>query len=151
MPSRRTRAAAPRASRSPDRRAPAAAGLLIAASLSPLALRAQAPAASELGGAPTSALQLDTARVQVCVVPGSGTTYRVGAAGLPAKCLKDSHTLLTLNAQGTPGEKGAKGDAGERGATGERGERGERGETGVAGAAGLAGAHGATGAQGPAG
>ncbi len=95
--------------------------------------------------------------ISICVVPGSGTVYRVGVTGAPSKCLQPSHQLLKLNLTGVQGEMGPAGPAGEAGPAGAAGAAGVAGSAGVAGEvgpigpAGPVGAVGATGAVGSAG
>ena len=99
-------------------------------------------------------------QISLCVVPGSGTVYRIGIAGTPVRCLQESHTLLTLNAQGIqglqgvqglPGVAGVKGDKGDAGIQGVKGDAGIQGAKGDAGVAGAKGDVGLTGAKGDAG
>ena len=76
----------------------------------------------------TTQVMVDDA-IDLCIVPGSGTAYRIKAPGLPTQCLAASHTHLTLNLsgpagmQGPQGPSGAKGDVGPVGPAGATGER----------------------------
>jgi len=116
-------------------------------------------AAQQTGSAQPSAPE---DRIEVCVVPGSGTVYRVGASGTSSSCLKSTHTRLSINLTGVPGATGATGAAGDSGATGAQGPAGATGSNGLTGPVGPAGPSGndgaagagtvgATGATGPAG
>lgn len=94
------------------------------------------------------------ASIELCVVPGSGTAYRVNAPGLPTRCLSATHTHLDLNlagpagTAGPQGEKGAKGDAGDVGPIGPAGPTGTAGTDGSAGVAGPIGPAGVAGTPG---
>ena len=133
--------------RSPIHRAGVGLFVFSCAVLGPTRLHAQqAPGGSANAAPATSAAVAAAEPISVCVVPRSGTVYRVGAAGTPATCLQTSHTLLTFN---TAGQQGIAGPAGEKGAAGEHGEKGEPGAAGSVGAKGETGAAGASGAVGP--
>lgn len=142
-------------------------GLAIAASVAPAMVGAQ-----ETGPpANTASSRTDTVQsattsiaasstdswIDVCVVPGSGTVYRVGVQATPQTCVDPSHVAVRLNLQGPTGPAGPQGERGLQGETGPEGERGPQGEAGPQGERGLqgevghAGATGAPGPQGPAG
>lgn len=103
-------------------------------------------AAQQTGSAQPTAIQED--RIEVCVVPGSGTVYRVGVSGTSSNCLKPTHTRLSINLTGVPGATGATGAAGDSGATGAQGPAGATGSIGLTGAVGPAGPSGVDGAAG---
>lgn len=83
--------------------------------------------------------------LHLCVVPGSGTVYRIAAAGAPARCVRDTHARLAVPFGGA----GAAGPQGDAGPTGPAGAPGPEGPAGTAGAAGTAGPQGAPGPAGP--
>lgn len=101
--------------------------------------------------AASAALAQHTDAIDLCIVPGSGTAYRVGGPGTPTDCLAASHSRLTLNLVGPVGPAGpvgAKGDSGATGAVGPAGAKGDSGPQGVMGEMGPAGAQGEPGATG---
>jgi hypothetical protein len=57
--------------------------------------------------------------VRVCVVPGTGTIYRLSPG--TGACLNSSHTMMTWSAKGPQGDKGATGNVGPQGPTGPSG------------------------------
>ena len=84
-------------------------------------------------------------RIDICVVPRSGTVYRVGVTGTPLNCLQATHARQSINLSGVPGPAGptgAQGDSGVAGATGPAGAPGPIGPRGAVGPAGAAGAAG---------
>ncbi len=92
-----------------------------------------------------------TEAIDLCIVPGSGTAYRVGGPGTPTSCVAPSHSRLTLNLVGPvgpTGPEGAKGDSGATGAVGPAGAKGDSGPQGIAGEMGPAGTQGEPGAKG---
>jgi hypothetical protein len=120
-------------------------------------VHAQATDSTRVLGSPVTSSQVDATMIDLCVVPVTGTAYRVNAPGLPTDCVGSTHTRIRLNVVGPQGLPGAKGDVGATGATGPTGNKGEQGDPGVmgptgpTGAAGAAGAAGAPGVQGPTG
>jgi hypothetical protein len=87
--------------------------------------------------------------LRLCVVPGSGTVYRTGVPGTPARCLRDSHAQVVLP-MGAPTAAAAEpGPAGAAGATGAAGPAGPPGAPGAPGATGAAGPPGPVGPAGP--
>ena len=79
---------------------------------------------------------------RACVVPSSGTIYRIGEPGTPSACTKSSHVEITWNQvgpQGPAGTPGAQGPAGAQGPIGEKGPAGDQGPAGAAGQEGPAG------------
>jgi hypothetical protein len=100
-------------------------------------------AAQQADSARTSITQDE--RIDICVVPRSGTVYRVGVAGTPSNCLQPTHARQSINLSGVPGPAGptgTKGDSGVAGATGPAGTPGPIGPRGAVGATGAAGAAG---------
>lgn len=111
---------------------------------------APAPSGPVLGiGAPPTSAQAAEGRIDICVVPGSGTVYRVGVIGAPAECLRNTHTALSLNLQGVTGAQGPQGIKGDSGVAGPAGEQGLPGIQGETGPTGPKGDSGAVGSQGP--
>lgn len=104
-----------------------------------------------LSDAPRSTQVVVGGMIEMCIVPGSGTAYRINAPGLPAQCLSAAHTRLDLNLSGPTGLTGPQGLPGERGAKGDAGAVGPAGPDGIASAPGPAGSAGPTGAAGSAG
>ena len=91
--------------------------------------------------------------LSVCMVPASGTLYRVGVAQAPNGCVVTTHVLfrLTSGAAGSAGLAGLTGPAGATGLTGAAGPSGPSGAigpVGPAGPAGIQGPAGQTGARG---
>ena len=107
---------------------------------------------------------------RACVVPSSGTIYRIGEPGTPSTCTKPSHAEISWNqlgpqgpagpqgltglqgatgAQGPVGPSGAQGPEGPQGPTGPQGLPGPTGPTGPAGPTGATGAAGSQGVAGP--
>jgi hypothetical protein len=123
--------------------------MTLAAALPVLSVGAQTTATS---AQPTST---QDQRFDVCVVPGSGTVYRIGLPGTPTNCVQTSHSRITVNAGGVAGPTGAMGatgavgPAGPIGATGPQGLNGDIGPAGAVGPAGQAGTPGAAGPTGP--
>jgi hypothetical protein len=114
-----------------------------------LLLLALAVAADSTPRVPATAAAADTLRL--CVVPGSGTVYRTGVPGTPARCLRDSHTQVALPMGAVAAARGDQGPAGPAGPAGAAGASGAPGATGPAGPAGPPGAAGPAGPSGPAG
>jgi hypothetical protein len=85
-----------------------------------------------------------TDTLSLCMVPASGTLYRIGVAGAPTTCLSATHVPYRI----VPGVAGAEGPQGR---VGDVGPRGEPGPAGASGAAGPAGPVGPAGSMGPAG
>ncbi len=145
-------APAARVSYAPVARVPVAFALV---ALAPFVLAAQSggdSATAKAQSVAASSVHAAEQPLSLCIVPGSGTAYRVGGAGLPAQCVSSTHTLLSLNMtgpQGLQGVAGAKGDTGAMGPMGPKGDVGPAGAVGPKGDIGLSGANGATGVAGP--
>src|SRR5690606_2199234 len=109
-------------------------------------------AAQDATGSSVPLQEVPDARIDLCMVPGAGTVYRIGIPGAPAGCLRADHTRISFNAvgpRGAPGEPGPQGPRGEAGGPGPQGERGGRGDTGAPGPKGDPGPEGARGPAGP--
>ena len=117
-----------------------AAAVLLPASV----LRAQEQSSTTPTSAAAQATAATTAdeRIEVCIVPGSGTVYRVGVANTPAQCLQSSHQRVSLNLTGVPGATGPQGVEGPQGETGPAGPQGEMGPQGIQGPQGPKGDQG---------
>ena len=110
-------------------------GAIVAAVMLASPVAAQTSGDPSLGAAANSTIAADSV-ITVCIVPGSGTVYRVGATGTPADCLQTADTRLTLH---TTGVAGPMGPTGAMGSTGPAGATGATGATGAAGESGEAG------------
>ena len=91
---------------------------------------------------------LPTDTLSVCMVPASGTLYRIGLLGAPPTCVASTHVPYKL-LPGATGPAGAAGQPGVPGVSGQPGAAGAAGPAGAAGAAGSAGAPGVPGSPGP--
>jgi hypothetical protein len=58
------------------------------------------------------------AEIRACMVPETGTIYRVAAEGAPAACLSSSHHAVSWNQEGAPGPVGPAGPRGPQGEPG---------------------------------
>jgi hypothetical protein len=66
-------------------------------------------------GATAASAQVE---IRACMVPETGTIYRVAAEGAPAACLSSSHHAVSWNREGAPGPVGPAGPQGPQGEPG---------------------------------
>ena len=107
-----------------------------------------------IGAPPTSAAaQSGEGVLSACFIPGTGTVYMIGQAGLGSACVREDHVLFRWNQAASPtsqiGLLGPQGPQGETGPEGPEGPAGPQGEAGPEGPEGPAGPQGEVGPDGP--
>jgi len=93
----------------------------------------------------------DLETIYACVVPGSGSMYRIRITDPTETCRSPQHVLIQWEVTGAQGDQGPQGPAGPVGPQGPVGPIGPAGPAGPQGPQGPAGAQGPTGPQGPVG
>jgi hypothetical protein len=94
---------------------------------------------------------LDPETIYACVVPGSGSLYRIKITDPAETCRSPQHIQIQWQVTGSQGEQGPQGAAGPVGLKGPVGPIGPAGAAGPQGPQGPAGLQGPTGPQGPVG
>jgi hypothetical protein len=106
---------------------------------------------------PSARAELPTSRgvdpetIYACVVPGSGSMYRIKVTDPAETCRSPQHVQIQWQVTGPQGEQGPQGPIGPVGEKGPVGPIGPAGAAGPQGPQGPAGLQGPTGPQGPAG
>ena len=94
---------------------------------------------------------LDPETIYACVVPGSGSLYRIKITDPAETCRSPQHVPIQWQVTGPQGEQGPQGPVGAVGPKGPLGPIGPAGAAGPQGPQGPAGLQGPTGPQGPVG